>query len=361
MSTTTRTRRPRSIGRWMAIGASTLVALHLAVTGASAHGPDPALSAGPFGQNQDLRFRWRSGAEPAPAIKTAIKAAAGAANATRASKAATFTYDAGGSNLIGYGPGATCGVNGLACYTRDVPDGFTMWLREQGHVFDWGTLKWCQSYTTAPNGCYDAETIALDEFGHVEGLGHHVNFNSDSDYEDAVVQTYSRTKPTVGWNAHAFGRCDTATLQVQYDVPLASARYSTCLDLATVLTLSAAPGSIVVGGSTTLTATLKVVDYASYGRIGGNAVSGRTVTLQRRGAGATTWTSVGSMSVGSVTGTYVLTQRPGAATEYRAVFSTPSSEGLNGDTSPTVTVSVSGSSCSAVAAGSTGTVQAPCA
>ena len=57
------------------------------------------------------------------------------------------------------------------------PTSFTMWFREQGHVFDWGTLKWCQAYTTPPNGCYDAENIALDEFGHVEGLGHHDNYD----------------------------------------------------------------------------------------------------------------------------------------------------------------------------------------
>ena len=104
----------------------------------------------------------------------------------------------GGPSLIGYGAGATCGVNGLACFTRDVPDGFTMWFREQGHVFDWGTMKWCEAYASPPNGCYDAENIALDEFGHVEGLGHHDNFDSDSDYRDAVVQTYSRTKPAAG-------------------------------------------------------------------------------------------------------------------------------------------------------------------
>ena len=93
-----------------------------------------------------------------------------------------------------------------------------MWLREQGHVFDWGTLKWCQSYSTAPNGCYDAETIAIDEFGHVEILEHHVNWANDPDYSDAVVQTYSRAKPSTGWNAHAFGRCDVATLQIRADV-----------------------------------------------------------------------------------------------------------------------------------------------
>ena len=358
MTSMTPTRRHRRRTRWVAFCASALIALHLSIATASAHGPDPALSSGPFGQNQDLRYRWRSGAEPAAAIKTAIKAAAAAANATRASKAAIFTYDAAGSNPIGYGTGATCGVNGLACFTRTVPSGFTMWFREQGHVFDWGTLKWCQSYATAPNGCYDAQTVALDEFGHVEGLNHHVNWASDSDYVDAVVQTYSRTKPSTGWNAHVFGRCDTAMLQVQYDVALASSRYSTCLDLSTVLTLSASPTSIVVGSSTTLTATLKVVASASYGRISGNAVSGRAVTLQRRAVGITTWTSVGTMSFGSVTGTYVLAQSPGTATEYRAVFATPSSEGLNGDTSGIVSVSVGG--CAAAAPGAA-VINAPCA
>ena len=82
--------------------------------------------------------------------KTAIKAAAGDANASRASKAATFTYDASGASPIGYGAGATCGVNGLACFTRDVPDDFTMWFREQGHVFDWGTLQMVRGVRHAP-------------------------------------------------------------------------------------------------------------------------------------------------------------------------------------------------------------------
>ncbi|HEY4189021.1 MAG TPA: hypothetical protein VGM28_01250, partial [Candidatus Limnocylindrales bacterium] len=321
----------------------TAIAL-LALSGgaAFAHGPDPQLSGGPFNQDQVLRFRWRSGSEPTSVIKTAITRAASDANGSRGSRAATYVYDSAGPNPIGYGVGATCGVNGLACFTRTAPTGFTMWLREQGHVYDWGTLKWCQAYSSPPNGCYDAETITLDELGHVEGLDHHVNYSNDSDYEDAVVQTFSRTRPSTGWNRHAFGRCDVATLQVMYDLTASVAKYSTCLSLATVLTLGASPSGILVGGTTTLTATLKVVDADSYGKLGANPVSGRTVILQKRAPGAASWTTVGAMTGASTTaGTYTLSQRLLADTEFRAAFATQTTEGLDGDASPTVHVYVS--------------------
>ena len=326
------------------------VAIALTVAGpASAHGPDPTLG-GLFGVNQDLRYRWRSGAEPSTAIKSAIQAAASDANASRASRAATFTYDSGGPNPIGYGLGATCGVNGIACFTRSAPNGFTMWLREQGHVFDWGTLKWCQAYGSPPNGCYDARTIALDEFGHVEGLGHHVNYSDNSDYLDAVVQTYSRTKPQSGWDVHSFRRCDVATLQLEYDMVNTSAKYSTCLHLSTNLTFAASTTTVPPGGSVALTATLKVGGSSAYEQLIGNPVSGRTVTLQRRTVGAASWTTVGSMGTGPSAGTYVANQTLSVGMEYRAVFATPSGEGLVGATSPTVRVSV-GTSCSAAPAG----------
>ena len=278
---------PTTVRRRLAPMAAALLLLPVMGGAVAAHGPDPFFSGGPFAQNQDLRFRWRAGSEPAAAIKTAILAAAADANASRGSRAATFTYDAGGTNPIGYGLGATCGVNGLACFTRTAPTGFTMWLREQGHVFDWGTLKWCQAYSQAPNGCYDAETIALDEFGHVEGLGHHVNAADDSDYMDAVVQTYSRTKPATGWNVHTFRRCDVAALQLAYGMVSTTAKYSTCLDLVTSLTLMGSPTVVRPGDTTTLVASLKVAGYAAYDEIGGNPVSGRSVTLQRRAPGTT--------------------------------------------------------------------------
>lgn len=326
--------------RSLALTGSAVFLLTLAVGGATAHGPDPTLSGGPYGQNQDLRFKWRASAEPVPVLKTAIRAAAADASATRGARAATFTYDPAGTSAIGYGADATCGVNGIACFGRDVPNGFTMWFREQAHVFDWGVLKWCQSYVAPPNGCFDAETIALDEFGHVEVLDHHGNFSDDSDYADAVVQTYSRAKPRDGWNTHAFGRCDVAALQLKYDMQAWTAKYSTCLNLSTFLILSASPATIPYGGTTTLTATLKVVDLVPYALLGGNPVSGRTVTLQRRPVGTATWITVGTMPSGPGSGLYALAQKLQADAEYRAVFKTPAAEGINASTSPVLRVSV---------------------
>lgn len=322
----------------------TLIALVLVMAVAPApvalaHGPDPVLSSELFAQDQRLVFRWRTGSEPPAAIKTAIRAAATDINDSRASRAATFSYAADGANPIGYGTAATCGVNGIACFTRSAPNGFTMWLREHGRVFDWGTLKWCQMYDNPPNGCYDVETIALDEFGHVEVLAHHVNHADDRDYLDAVVQTYSRTKPKAGWDEHVLGRCDVATLQREYDVPSATTKISTCLDLDTTVSLAASATAVVDYTTVKFTATLKVASVSAYDRLSGNSLSGRSVKLQRRPQGTTTWATIATMTAGS-SGPYTANAVIAVTGEYRALFSAPSSEGLAGDGSAVVTVRV---------------------
>jgi hypothetical protein len=208
-----------------------------------------------------------------------------------------------------------------------------------GHVFDWGTLKWCQTYTTAPNGCYDAQTIALDEFGHVEILNHHVNNDDLSDYEDAVVQTYSHTKPQVGWDTHRFGTCDVATLQRQYDMPNWTAKYADCGVLATTLAV-VAPTAVAYGGTATAVATLRIASNSDYGRVALNPVSGRTVTLQARAPGTTTWLSAGTMTVGSSSGTYTKTLTLTADIQLRATFKAPTDEGLGAATSAIAWVDV---------------------
>jgi hypothetical protein len=331
------TERPRHYGR-LALLIGLMVSAAVA-TPTAAHAPDPSLGGSLFGQDQELRFRWRSGSEPPSAMRTAIRAAADDSNATRASQAATFVYDAAGSNLIGYGTG-TCGVNGIGCFTRTAPTSFTMWLREHGRPFDWGVLRWCQMQTEPTNGCYDAETIALDEFGHVEILNHHVNFADESDYTDAVVQTFSRTRPKAGWNMHTYGVCDTATLQIKYDVPTLSSPYSPCLDLATAVTLGVNDSSVAFGAAVDFGSLLRVATSTSYGRLSANPIGKRTVRLQRRAVGSTTWANFYTLPPSTPTGTYRATLRLYGTADFRTVFSAPTTEGLRGDTSATVRVTV---------------------
>ena len=63
------------------------------------------------------------------------------------------------------------------------------------------------------------------------------------------------------------------------------------------------------------------------------------------------------MAVGSAGGTYVTSLTPLSDTDYRAVFATPSNEGINGDTSATLRVSVY-RNCAAIVgtAGGTGSM-----
>ena len=299
----------------------------------AAHDPDPVLSGGLFAQNADLRFRWATGGTPPAAVRTAVQDAAGDSNASRRSKAATFTYDTAGSNAVYYGTEVPCGLNGLACFRRDAPTWFGIWLRENGHRYDWGTLRWCEM-NGDPDGCFDAENVVLDELGHVLGLDHHVNYPDDSDYTDAVVQTYTHAKPRVGWNAHVFGRCDVATLQQQYDVASWSTLYSTCLSIDTAITLSASATTVAAGSPVTFTAKLT---SDGDGRLAGNPMSGRIVVLQQRTA--TGWADRVTMSPGSSSGTYVESVAVSASGDYRALYRRTATEGTRGSGSTAISIS----------------------
>jgi hypothetical protein len=318
-----------------AVGTLVLLAALAGVpASAVAHAPDPVLSGGIFAQNADLHYRWGTGGTPPAAIRTAVNEAAGDSNASRRSRAATFAYDTSGGNAVYYGVDVPCGVNGLACFRRDAPTWFGVWLRENGHRFDWGVLRWCE-LNGDPDGCYDAENVVLDELGHVLGLDHHVNYADDSDYADAVVQTYTHARPHVGWNAHVFGRCDIATLQQQYDILSWSTPYSTCLDVPTRATLTATSTSVVAGAVVTFTATLT---SAGDGRLSNNPMSGRVVVLQRRSG--TTWADVLTLTPGAAAGSYGGSLTMQGSGEYRAAYRKTSTEGVRTSTSAAVSITV---------------------
>lgn len=320
------------------------------------HGPDPILAGEAlYPQSKELRFRWVGGGAPPAAMRTAIVAAAADANQSSQSRAPIFAYDATGASFVQYGEDVVCGVNGIACMRRDEPNAFRMFFREQGHTFDWGTMKWCQMFAAAPNGCYDAENVALDEFGHVQILGHHANDPDEGDYTDAVVQTYSRTKPSDGWDADVLGRCDVATLQRKYGLLAANTKVSTCLDLASSVSIKASVTSGRFDQPVTLTATLEISDLDAYERLGGQNLSGRVVRLDRK-TSTGSWASLGTMKPGSIAGTYVSATTIRYTADYRAVFTTPSAEGLRAATSPTARVTLV--SCSGLCPSSIGIARA---
>jgi hypothetical protein len=308
---------------------------------ATAHGPDPLLGGALWDQDQAVRFAWRAGSVPPAEVRDAIVAAAVDSNGSRASKAATFAFEAGSPSLIGYGLAATCGINGIACMDRSgAPESFVMWFREHGHRFDWGVLKWCQMFDAPPNGCYDVENVALDEFGHVQNLGHHVNWADDSDYLDAVVQTFSRTKPKDGWNAHVYGPCDVATLQLKYDVRTQASKVSTCLSIKTTTTLTPSSTVIQPGDEVLFSAALRIQSLDEYGRLKGNALSGRTVVLQRRPLGSSTWSSFATMAPAATGGLYTFSVVLSSTADWRASFAKPGDEGVLGSASAAVRVTV---------------------
>jgi hypothetical protein len=310
-------------------------ALALGIAGPSlAATPDPTLGS-PWPVDTALTYAWTSGAVPPAAMRTAVNSAAAEVTSSKRSRGPSFGYSSGASNGVSYGTDNPCGVNGIACFRRDSASSYWhLWFRENGHRYDWGTLSWCEM-TGSPSGCFEAETITLDELGHVSGLDHHVNLPDDSDYLDAVVQTYSHARPQVGWSVNALGRCDVATLQQIYDVPTWSTAYSTCLDIPTTLALSASPTVATTGAAVTFTATLRT---DGTGRLDGNPMAGRTVVLQQRSGSS--WADLATMTAGSSSGVYTVSLTLKGSQDFRAVFRKPSGEGVRASSSPAVSISV---------------------
>ena len=315
-----------------------------------AHGPDPLLGSTPWDQNQIVEYMWAPGQVPPAWAASAIDAGAADSEASRGSQAALFERSDAATSRIAYGGSHPCPSYGIACMNRSgVPINFGMWFRPHGASLDWGTLRWCQAQSSPANGCYDMRRVALDEFGHVEMLGHHVNYDDESDYLDAVVQYAGRSKPKEGWNTHVYGRCDVARLQLEYELIDADDPVSSCLSLSTSQRIAATPVSIPYGGTTRITGELEIAVASAARKLSGDPLSRRPITLQRRYLGSTAWVVIATMSaVSGSDGSYAATITPSTTADYRLGYDAPASEGLRDSTSPVLRITVGVGGCSAV-------------
>ena len=287
--------------------------------------PTPA-SGATWEPNQQVRYEWREGAVPPQWLRPAINAAAEDSNASRQARAAILSYRDGAASWVGYTADIPS-TYAIGYAVRNVPTSFTVRLRPHGYVLDWGTLRWCQFYDSPPNGCYDAEMVTLHEFGHVQTLGH-VD-ESQVEWLDSVMHAAVHSKAKTGWNMHAFGRCDVARLQIRYEALTTSTPYSTCLSLPTELALGVSDTSPPYNTNVTFSASLRVSPDAPYARLASDPLSGRSVVLQRRAPGTTSWSSFVEMVPLDDGGEYVRTVRIAATYDWRALFVAPQSEGLH--------------------------------
>jgi hypothetical protein len=317
-----------------------LATLAAAAQPAVASLPTPA-SGGTWAQNQLVEYRWKEGAEPPAWARSAMSAAAADSNASRAAKAAIFAQRDTGASWLAYTDDLP--TNWAIGYTvRSVPNGFSIRMRPQGTQLDWGTLRWCQFYDDPPNGCYDAEMVMLHEFGHAQTLAHPDETDVD-DFLDTVMHATVHSKAKVGWNMHAFGRCDVARLQIRYEALTPTTPYSTCLELPTDLALSTSASSVGYNAAVTFTARLKVADDAAYASLASDPIAGRSVVLQRRLSGSSAWSNVLEIpALANDAGRYVKTLSLTATYEWRATFASPPSEGLDGSSSAVVKITVTG-------------------
>jgi hypothetical protein len=297
--------------------------------------PTPAFSGATWGQDQNLTYRWKAGEVPPSWLQPLIHAAAGNVSTSRRSRAATFSFSSSGIGTVGYGLAPECGSGALACASRTPPSTFTIMFRRQGQQVDWGAIRWCQTYGTWPSGCFDAETSALHEFGHIEILSH----IDPANYGDSVMSRVQAANPNFGWNQHAFGRCDVATLQKKYDMQTWSSPYSTCFSLATTASLTASAGTVRAGTSVTFTANVRTTADTSYERLADNPLHGRTVVLQRAAIGSATWVDVGTMTATPTAGRYTRAVTVNASYQWRVAFR-PFGEGLRPVTSAAVVVRI---------------------
>lgn len=214
---------------------------------------------------------------------------------------------------------------------------------------------WCQDPAQPDSGCIHVGRVTLHELGHASGLSRQSNGHphqpDSATSQTTVMQLDPAKSPDARYDDVYLGQCDLFELQREYDVDTLAGALANCVDHATgtafvggeidVAVTRTSPASISIpcaGTSTSITGALSLSSGSGLGRLAGNALPGRVVTVQWRPPGGT-WTAYGTATTNSA-GSYsrLVSYPTEGIREFRADFSDAAEVPLDGGTSLVTTV-----------------------
>lgn len=265
-----------------------------------------------FDPNQVLTFQWGASGYPSWVGDMVTQAAADFVDRDyNNSRLPTFKHAAGSTGTIYYLGATASPCSGNTAWIQcsrgwGDPDGWKIYLRDfsKAPMTTTGGTKarWINQTDTCPSGytCWDAQRAFLHEWLHVTmGVLNH------DEQGEALTLMAAETPSYLEYGGHSkhIKPCDEAAGQLLWDLADKAGEYSACLkDIPGTVTAGLVSVATVAGSSfvgcvstqETVTGTLEIKDVASYSVLGGNALAGRTVSFDRRLAGATTWVAHGS-------------------------------------------------------------------
>lgn len=265
------------------------------------------------------------------------------------SLAPRLDYSSSGTARVFYRLQSTSPCSGrtgwIGCAKFGGTTAFELYVRDLAGHPDWGWYE-ASSSCSGIGVCFYMKRSILHELGHaIFSFGH-----DDQGEDDTVMASFQPAASATGWNRKVWQRCDQAASQLLWGARNVAGPIGECMDhvtgagsngLKTEVTLGASDTMVCVGESVNLSGTLSIAVNSNYGRLSGDPLGSRTVTIKRDGA---VWVT---RTTGSTTGNYSATASFSTAGSRAYVTSFPSEgyEALTGDTSPTVTATWSAPPC----------------
>jgi hypothetical protein len=231
-----------------------------------------------------------------------------------------LAYSSTGTATVNYINQSTSPCSGLSnwlqCAINPLANGnWTIYVRDlSGTHGPTGWTWWEEASSCGGNStCWYLKRAMIHEAGHAMFAFPDMCFGSQPcrSETDTVMNSLDPAVGAPGSTPFSYRRCDEAGGQLAWDVHDNYGEYPACYDhisghgtkgLLTSITTTVSDSGPCNGVASTVSGTLKVKTTSSYGVLSGNALAGRTVTLQRAIHGGTL-ADFASTSTSS-TGTY---------------------------------------------------------